>query len=436
MNIQSCETNIQTSSTDDKYENGSKPYEGYIEIIINSKSISKKKKKKELEISNKNYGGQCQYKMINYQSFLRCLNQKKLFHLAGGLLIDVSDPIQQVPDYSFYNVCKIVKFSNKFKDGSVQFQMGCLDLTFDYDMITNILYSTQNEENFILANILAQAKPKIMLVKETIDVLYLQYNIQDIEYIAHQRNLYLEQFKKQYLEQNQSEEDFYSVTCYSLDIHLKSLFSSFHQFSKSLIALFGVETEEMISHGMKKSIFWMFSKNTRKRMMKGFALILISQINQIYHTYFPNTEILTIDEISVTCSSDITIVPINYPAQLQFQGEKFANINQSDYLITIKYEIPPNNIKNLIKIREAKIQSQGSNIQNFYLWKDLDEYAANNFESYMQNLIFLEKFYSDEKNVQQCKEKKQLQISDVSEVVIQEPKVCNYRPIKNFQASQ
>ncbi|KAL4466160.1 hypothetical protein ABPG72_000706 [Tetrahymena utriculariae] len=376
--------------------------------------------------------------MINYFPIHSCLNQKKLFHLAGGLLIDVSDPIQQIPDYSKYNVCKIVKYSNKFKDGSVQFQMGCLDLTFDYELITNILYSTQNEENFTLANLLVQAKPKIMLLKEKIDKLYLQYNFQDIEQIAHQRKLYLEQFKKEYLEQNQIEEEFYSVTCYSLDVHLESIFQSFHQFSKSLIALLGAETEEMISYVMQKSIFWMFSKNTRKQMMKGFAQLLISQLNQIYNTNFPKAEILTIDQILISCSSNITIIPINYPNELQFKGEEFGYINQLDYLIIINYEIPPNNIKNVIKIREAKTESQLSNAKNFYLWQDLDEYAVNNFESYMQNFIFIEKFYSNQNNAQlsqQCKEKQLSdQVRDIFETDSQDSKICNYRLIKKLQA--
>lgn len=56
-----------------------------------------------------------------------------------------------------FNMLKIVQNSKKFKDGSVLFSMGCLDILYDFEYIVRMLNASQNEEDHYVASLLAQS---------------------------------------------------------------------------------------------------------------------------------------------------------------------------------------------------------------------------------------------------------------------------------------
>ncbi|EAR93612.1 eukaryotic-type carbonic anhydrase family protein (macronuclear) [Tetrahymena thermophila SB210] len=377
----------------------SKFFQGFIEIIVDSKRHQKFDKKNDYRDK---FVGMCNYKNINNLTIERCLKSQRLFHLGGGYLIEIYSSDEEIEN-SVFNHCKMVQLSQRYNDGSVKFEMGCNEITFDYERIAEILYSTQNNENYTIANKLLKVKPMIMNLKNTIERLFLKQETSQIEQIICKRKEYQEIYKKQSLQMYVNDEDFYQTVTYCLDMSLQSNILTDYTFSNPMIALNGVETEDLINYVMKNTLFWMFSKHSRREFLLSSLEIINSQLNQTFTYLNPNINILTIDEIPLTTPCQITAIPLNYPSDLLFKGEEFDLINKFDYLFIIKYNISIENIKYVIQTREAKISNL--NIKQSYMHRELDQYIAENFETYMQNLVFLEKYY--EKQIQQKKSKNQ-----------------------------
>ncbi|KAL4462234.1 hypothetical protein ABPG72_018832 [Tetrahymena utriculariae] len=409
MEIELTNSGLQLISQQPENRSSSKFFQGFIEIIVNSKQNQKKDKNND---KRNKYAGKCHYKNINNLPLERCLKSQKLFHLGGGYLIEIYSSDEEIENQVF-NHCKMVQLSQRYNDGSVKFQMGCNEITFDYERIAGILYSTQSNYNYTIANKLLEVKPMIMNLKNDIQRLFMQQEVQQIEQIICKRKEYQEIYKKESLQMYVNEDDFYQTVTYCLDLGLQSNILTDYTFSNPMIALNGVETEDLINYVMRNTLFWMFTKQSRREFLLTSLEIINSQLNQVFTYFNPKIDILTIDEIPLTTPSQITAIPLKYPNELLFQGEEFDQINKLDYIFLIKYNFSLENIKYVIQTREAKISNL--NIKQSYMHRDLDQYIAENFETYMQNLVFLEKYYEKQiedkksKNQQIYQKKKQLQ---------------------------
>ncbi|KAL4481469.1 hypothetical protein ABPG74_007558 [Tetrahymena malaccensis] len=388
MEIELKESNQHLTSYKPENQSTNKFFQGFIEIIVNSRHNQEYTKKKDNK--KKNFVGQCNYKNLNNLQIERCLKSQRLFHLGGGYLIEIYGSDEDIEN-SVFNHCKMVQLTQRYNDGSVKFEMGCNEITFDYEKVAGILYSTSNNENYAIANKLMKVKPMIMNLKNSIERLFLQQEIQSIEQIICKRKQYQEFYKNQSIQMYVNEDDFYQTVTYCLDLSLQSNILTDYTFSNPMIALNGVETEDLINYVMRNTLFWMFTKQSRRDFLLNTIELINYQIDQIFSWSYSKIDILTIDGILLSTPYQITLIPLNYPSELLFQGEEFNQINKLDYIFIIKYNISLENLKDVIQTREAKISNL--NIKQSYMYRDLDQYIAENFETYMQNLVFLEKYY-------------------------------------------
>ncbi|EAR93611.2 hypothetical protein TTHERM_00770640 (macronuclear) [Tetrahymena thermophila SB210] len=335
------------------------------------------------------------YKNCNNLSIQKMLGSQKLFFLAGDVYVELQKG-ENENKKQFYNQSRNILYVEKTEYG-IQKELDSLNAQKDFKPVIYYLENSQDLDSYNLAQYLKMQSQLLSMISQSIQEVQNYYlnGMSDIEDIIIQRNIYLKNMRKKLIEKYSHDDKFLSISTISLSFKKQAFTMSNIFFSNSLMALLGGDNDTSNEY-FKQGISNIFTSESRKKIMEIGMKVQQQNLEELEITT-EDFELQTFDNFKISSERKATIIPINYPAHLQFQN--FPLLNQKEKFIVSYYEFSSESIQNILLKRESQFEDLPyckvfpENYQ-YYSQVSTDEDQKSSSESQK----FLKKYYEKQFN--------------------------------------
>ncbi|EAS06908.1 hypothetical protein TTHERM_00726280 (macronuclear) [Tetrahymena thermophila SB210] len=162
-------------------------------------------------------------------------------------------------------------------------------------------------------------------------------------------------------------------------------------YSSQYINIMGCTLDEAVTQFIRQGIKEMYDLKTRMKIQQAYIQKVL-QSNSDSPIIIQEMNILTFDNISIQCSGEVSLIPLDIPTQLKY-NESNPNENLLEQAYLLKLNVPKNIYNQVDLYRKSLKQGQQQYSSSSLLEQEEFRYS-------IQSQVFIEKFYQNQQESQ------------------------------------